>query len=66
MVDGKIYAIEINGQPMVPDRWFAACARTKNLDDDQYLNAIFWAGLVRTARQDSGMRDKILAERASL
>ncbi len=54
MAGGKIYAIEINGQPMVPDRWFAACARTKNLDDDQYLNAIFWAGLVRTAGQDHG------------
>lgn len=43
----KFYAIEINGQPMVPDRWFEACARGAWLDTDQYLNAIFLAGIVR-------------------
>ena len=44
---GKLYAIEINGQPMVPDRWFEACARGVRLDIDQYLCAIFLAGIVR-------------------
>jgi D-alanine-D-alanine ligase-like ATP-grasp enzyme len=44
---GKLYAIEINGQPMIPDRWFEACARGAGLDTDQYLNAIFLAGMVR-------------------
>jgi D-alanine-D-alanine ligase-like ATP-grasp enzyme len=29
---GKFYAIEINGQPMVPDMWFEACARGVGLD----------------------------------
>jgi D-alanine-D-alanine ligase-like ATP-grasp enzyme len=43
----QFYAIEINGQPMVPDRWFEACARGTWLDTDQYLNAIFLAGIVR-------------------
>jgi D-alanine-D-alanine ligase len=43
----QLYAIEINGQPMVPDRWFDACARGVWLDTDQYLNAIFLAGIVR-------------------
>lgn len=43
----QFYAIEINGQPMVPDRWFEACARGAWLDTDQYLNAIFLAGIVR-------------------
>jgi D-alanine-D-alanine ligase len=44
---GQLYAIEVNGQPMVPDRWFEACARGAGLDTDQYLNAIFLAGIVR-------------------
>lgn len=41
------YAIEINGQPMIPDKWFEACSRDACLDHDQYLNAIFLAGIVR-------------------
>lgn len=44
---GQLYAIEINGQPMVPDYWFEACARGAGLNTDQYLNAIFLAGIVR-------------------
>ena len=44
---GQLYAIEVNGQPMVPDRWFKACASGAGLDTDQYLNAIFLAGIVR-------------------
>jgi D-alanine-D-alanine ligase-like ATP-grasp enzyme len=44
---GKLYAIEINGQPMVPDMWFGACAQGAGLDTSQYLNAIFLAGLTR-------------------
>jgi D-alanine-D-alanine ligase len=44
---GKLYAIEVNGQPMVPDAWFDACACDAGLDTDQYLNAIFLAGIVR-------------------
>jgi D-alanine-D-alanine ligase len=57
MAEGKLYAIEINGQPMLPDKWFAACARSKNMRDDQYINAIFLAGMVRHVRQKSAKRD---------
>lgn len=51
--EGELYAIEINGQPMLPDKWFAACARTMEMDDDQYINTVFLAGIVRYLRQKS-------------
>ena len=49
--NGQFYAIEINGQPMVPDKWFEACARGVGLDSLQYVNAIFLAGIVRNFEQ---------------
>lgn len=48
--EGKLYAIEMNGQPMVPDRWFEACAREAGLDEVQYLNAIALAGIASNAK----------------
>lgn len=45
--NGKFYAIEINGQPMIPDKWFEACAQGIGLNKTQYLNAIFFAGIQR-------------------
>lgn len=47
---GKLYAIEMNGQPMVPDRWFEACSREAGLDEIQYINAIALAGIVGNAQ----------------
>ncbi len=44
---GCYYAIEINGQPMIPDRWFEACAGGLGLNTTQYINAIFLSGIVR-------------------
>jgi D-alanine-D-alanine ligase len=43
--EGKLYAIEINGQPIIPDPWFAACAREEGLGDSQYVNAIALASI---------------------
>jgi len=51
MAGGELYAIEINGQPMVPDAWFAACASGAGLDEAGYLNAIALAALARAARE---------------
>jgi D-alanine-D-alanine ligase-like ATP-grasp enzyme len=45
--DNHLYAIEINGQPMVPDLWFEACAKQAQLDSEQYIIAIFLAAIVR-------------------
>ena len=45
--NGKFYAIEINGQPMIPDKWFEACAQGIGLNKTQYLNAIFFAAIQR-------------------
>ena len=44
---GGLFAIEINGQPIVPDRWFEACAQEAGLDEDGYIQAIFAAGISR-------------------
>jgi D-alanine-D-alanine ligase-like ATP-grasp enzyme len=48
--EGKLYAIEMNGQPMVPDRWFEACSREAGLDEVQYINAIALAGITSNAK----------------
>jgi len=48
--EGKLYAIEMNGQPMVPDQWFEACSREAGLDDVQYINAIALAGIASNAK----------------
>jgi D-alanine-D-alanine ligase len=48
---GRYYAIEINGQPMIPDRWFDACASGLGLNTTQYINAIFLSGIVRVMAQ---------------
>jgi D-alanine-D-alanine ligase-like ATP-grasp enzyme len=48
--EGRLYAIEMNGQPMVPDRWFEACSREAGLDGVQYINAIALAGMADGAR----------------
>jgi len=48
---GQLYAIEINGQPMVPDKWFEACTRGVGLGGAVYLNAIFLAGISRNIRE---------------
>lgn len=46
----ELYAIEINGQPMVPDKWFESCAAGVGLNSVQYLIAIFLAGIIRNAK----------------
>jgi D-alanine-D-alanine ligase len=48
---GRLSAIELNGQPMVPDRWFEACAAGAGLDARQYLRAIVLAGMARVSRE---------------
>jgi D-alanine-D-alanine ligase len=50
LAGGELYAIEINGQPMVPDQWFAACAAGAGMDERQYIAAIMLAALDRYAR----------------
>ena len=46
----QFYTLEINGLPMIPDKWFEICAAAGNLDSVQYLNSIFLAGIVRNRR----------------
>lgn len=49
--NGQLFAIEINGQPMIPDKWFEMCARGSAMDNEQYIHAIFLAGIVRNIKQ---------------
>ncbi|MHC1739963.1 MAG: hypothetical protein AB9897_02510 [Anaerolineaceae bacterium] len=51
MADGHLYAIEINGQPMIPDKWFEICASGVGLNSTQYINAIFLAGIERNIKE---------------
>ncbi|MGB4572530.1 MAG: hypothetical protein WBH97_06870 [Rectinemataceae bacterium] len=44
---GNLTAIEVNGQPMVPDSWFESCAKHRGLDENQYLAAIAFAAMER-------------------
>ncbi|MEN6500381.1 MAG: hypothetical protein ABFC65_07570 [Rectinema sp.] len=45
--DGKFWAIEINGQPMIPDRWFEGAAQFAGLSGAQCLVGIVAAGYRR-------------------
>lgn len=51
MANGQFYAIEINGQPMIPDAWFESCAAGAGLGPEQYIAAIFLAGIERNIRR---------------
>jgi D-alanine-D-alanine ligase len=53
MVDEQLYALEINGLPMIPDKWFEICASGSGLDSAQYINAIFLAAIVRNRKQNN-------------
>jgi len=53
---GKFWAIEINGQPMIPDAWFEACARQAHLSEKQYILAIVEAALSRSIRAYQPLR----------
>jgi len=44
---GELFAIEINAQPMVPDRWFEACASGVGLGPKEYPVAIVLAAIWR-------------------
>jgi D-alanine-D-alanine ligase len=47
--DGEFWAIEVNGQPMIPDPWFEACARHSGLSERQYILAIMRAAIDRAS-----------------
>ena len=47
LAEGNLFAIEINGQPMIPDKWFESCAEFAGFTGTQYINAIILAGIVR-------------------
>ena len=44
---GKMHVIEVNGQPMLPDMWFDACATSAGLNRRDYLLAILEVALAR-------------------
>jgi D-alanine-D-alanine ligase len=47
LAGGKLWAIEVNGQPMLPDPWFQACAEFGGLSEPAYVEAIFAAAIAR-------------------
>ncbi len=58
MVNGVLYAIEINGLPMIPDKWFEICSKASRLNQDQYINAIFLSGIQRARAKANGRKTK--------
>jgi len=49
-VKGKLLVIEVNGQPMIPDKWFDTCAQTIGMSRREYCLAIFYAGMSRYSK----------------
>jgi len=49
--DGRFWAIEINGQPMIPDAWFKSAAEFAGFSEEQYLMGIIVAGYRRLKAQ---------------
>jgi D-alanine-D-alanine ligase-like ATP-grasp enzyme len=53
---GRLFALDVKGQPRMPDPWFEACAAGAGLDPDQYVVAIALAALLRCAEGGNGLR----------
>ncbi len=51
IANAELYAIEINGLPMIPDKWFEACTKSIRMQGDQYLNAIFLSSIIRSREE---------------
>ncbi|HOI99385.1 MAG TPA: hypothetical protein PL118_07155 [Rectinema sp.] len=47
LADGELWAIEINGQPMIPDQWFSSAALFAGLSEEKYLVGIVASGYRR-------------------
>jgi D-alanine-D-alanine ligase-like ATP-grasp enzyme len=47
LADGKFWALEVNGQPMMPDPWFDACAAASGLDPYQAIRRVFASAIAR-------------------
>lgn len=60
--ENNFYSIEINGQPMIPDKWVERCMGYAGIDKDQYLNAIFLAGISRNISEGYNLRVPIEME----
>lgn len=54
MANDRLYAIEINGLPMIPDLWFEVCASSQGLNPNQTILAIVLAGIQRAMRSGRG------------
>lgn len=54
--DDQFYVLEINGQPMIPDLWFEACCKSRNLSRKQYLYSILLSALARWNRSGKRLR----------
>ncbi len=48
--EAALHVLEINGQPMIPDRWFGGCARFSGLEGDAYLGIILDAAFRRAGQ----------------
>jgi len=59
-VDGDFYAIEINGQPMIPDNWFDRGASDEGFTDSNYIFAI----LLSSMRRNHNARYDVLFQKA--
>ncbi len=63
-VKGELYAIEINGLSMIPDKWFQECSRSIRMQGDQYLNAIFLSSIIREGAEGNQIRVPVQMKQA--
>ncbi|MCX7026153.1 MAG: hypothetical protein NT061_01400 [Spirochaetes bacterium] len=47
----KLWGIEVNGQPMIPDPWFGSCMAEAGLSEEQYLAAVIVTAWRRAGRE---------------
>jgi D-alanine-D-alanine ligase-like ATP-grasp enzyme len=50
LAHGRLQVIEVNGQPMIPDLWFDACAESAGMSRSDYCLAILCSGLARALK----------------
>jgi D-alanine-D-alanine ligase-like ATP-grasp enzyme len=58
---GRLYALDVNARPPLPDPWFESCAAGTGLDEDRYVAAVALAAFARRSGAASRSEEKTRA-----
>jgi D-alanine-D-alanine ligase len=59
---GHLYALEINGQPMLPDRWFDTCCLSGGLSRTGYVKFILESAIRKWQLRDLPLKTEVVSQ----